>query len=30
MNVLYGDEPLPAKYEKELDNIKHIKIFLLN
>ena len=26
MNVLYGDEPLPEKYEKELEKIEHIKI----
>jgi CXXX repeat peptide maturase len=29
LNVLYGDEPLPAKYELELEKIKHIKILPL-
>jgi CXXX repeat peptide maturase len=26
LNILYGDKPLPDKYEKELDKIEHIKI----
>lgn len=29
LNVLYGNEPLPEKYEKELDKIEHIKILPL-
>jgi CXXX repeat peptide maturase len=29
LNLLYGDEPLPAKYENELKQIEHIKIMPL-
>ncbi len=29
LNVLYGDEPLPAKYEMELEKIKHMKFLPL-
>ena len=29
LNVLYGDEPLPVKYELELEKLKHIKLLPL-
>jgi CXXX repeat peptide maturase len=29
LNVLYGDEPLPEKYERELEKIKHMKFLPL-